>query len=87
MRSLRDPEEEVQQQKLHTAIEETLRANDDLEEDQVLTGWIVVFEATSLGNSSSSAGHFYGPREMTTWKALGLVEWARRFNLGPDDDD
>ena len=75
------------QEAIHEAVERALRENDDLKEDQILTGWIVIYESTSLGDSRSASGHIYGPREMTTWKALGLVEWARRFSLRPDEDD
>jgi hypothetical protein len=78
-------EESARQQRLHDAIEEALA--DDLD-GLVLTGWIVCFETAALGEDvTAHAGTFYGPREMTTWRALGLVEWARRFSLEPGSDD
>ena len=79
--------EQQHQEELHGAIVRALQDRGDLADDQILTGWVLIFEATSLGDSRSSAGHFYGPREMTTWKSLGLVEWVRRFCLIADDDD
>lgn len=82
-----DDQEIEDQQKIHEAIEEFLREKGDLKEDQLLSGWVVCFETTSLGSSSAFSGHFYGPQEMTTWRALGLLEWSRRFSLHPDDGE
>jgi len=80
-----DEKEAYLQQQLHEAIETAL--SDDLE-NLVLTGWVVCFETTSLTDEARAhAGTFYGPREMTTWRALGLVEWARRFSLEPGTDE
>jgi hypothetical protein len=75
-------DEKKKQQELHEAIERTLE-NDD----GILVGWIVVFETAAPNSAKTTAGHFYGPREMTTWRALGLIEWVRRFGLVPDIDD
>jgi hypothetical protein len=76
----------ARQQALHEAVE--VAVADELEEGRVLTGWVIVWETVGLGEGvASSAGHLYGPHEMTTWRALGLLEWARRFNLIPDDDE
>lgn len=77
-----DEHEKTQQQKLHDAIQETLDEHDEA----MLTGWIVVYECVKP-DGPAHAGHFYGPYEMTTWRALGLVEWAKARTLGPDDDD
>ena len=92
-----DSEELEQQQKLHDVIEETLREDGVMDSGRILSGWVICYETISLNpEDGSSAGHFYGPREMTSWKALGLVEWVRRFSIGPgfgdggddeDDDD
>ena len=87
-----DEKEMKQQQKLHEAIEETLREDGDLKEGHVLSGWVICYESISLDPEEPGfAGSFYGPREMTTWRALGLVEWVRRFSLRPgadlDEDD
>jgi hypothetical protein len=68
------------------AIHEALQAHLDLDEGEVLTGWIVVYEHQTVGDKAS-AGHAYGPAGMTTWRALGLCEWAARFTLAPDEDD
>jgi hypothetical protein len=75
------------QQRLHEAIEAALAATGDLEDGSVLASWIVVWESATLGERQAVAGHLYGPSGMTTWRALGLVEWARRFGLMPDAAD
>jgi hypothetical protein len=74
-----DDEARERQERLHQALVEVL----DL--DGVLTGWILVTE--ELDGDTASAGHFYGPDGMTTWRALGLIEWARANTLKPDEDD
>lgn len=72
--------EQTRQQALHEAIEASLDSDAGL-----LIGWIVIFETAPLSpEDRASCGHFYGPHEMTTWRALGLVEWARRATLEPD---
>lgn len=79
-----DENEKLQQQQLHAAIEECLA--DDLD-GKILTGWIVIFETHSMTDpTDSSAGHLYGPAGMHTWRALGLIEWVRRFCLKPDEE-
>lgn len=81
-------EELEQQQKLHSVIEETLQELGDLKEGQLLTGWVICFEAIDMSDETENfAGSFYGPREMSTWRALGLLEWVRRFSLRPGDDE
>lgn len=70
------------QQALHEAVE-TAAALDD---GAVLVGWIVLWETATV-DGRGECGHMYGPREMSTWRALGLVEWARRFTLHPDLED
>lgn len=82
-----DEHEERAQQELHGAIADALTFDGTLEAGAILTRWVVLYELTRLDDAQSSAGHLYGPREMTTWQALGLIEWARRFGLTPDDDD
>lgn len=78
--------ERESQKKIHAAIEDALRENGDLPEGHVLAGWLVSFETASFSESRPCAGHFYGPREMTSWRALGLNEWTRE-TLIPDEDD
>ena len=79
--------ETVNQQRVHEVLEDVLRDNGDLPEGQVLVGWLVSFETASyVSGSRPCAGHFYGPREMTSWRAMGLNEWTRG-TLGPDDED
>lgn len=73
-----DDHEQTTQQELHTAVEQALAAGGDLEPGDVLTGWILVWETATLNpERAPSAGHFYGPTEMTSWRALGLIEWGR----------
>lgn len=82
-------EEREAQQALHDAIERVLEEDGTLD-DALLAGWIVVYETASLSEkTNASAGHFYGPVEMTTWRAMGLVEWARMTLRAavPDEDD
>ncbi|HEY7621711.1 MAG TPA: hypothetical protein VH834_18165 [Solirubrobacteraceae bacterium] len=77
--------EAERQQRLHEAIEEALHGEGVLD-GLVLTGWVVCYETAALGEEATAhAGTFYGPREMTTWRALGLVEWARRWSLEPGE--
>lgn len=77
-----DPEEEAQQQKMHDLVSEIA----DMPEGVVLAGWIVIYEFVSLKDDHPGyCGHIYGPRELTTWRALGLIEWIRRFCLGPGE--
>lgn len=75
-----------EQEALHQALIEAL----DLLEGEVLTGWIVVYE-TLTNEGGANCGHFYGPETMTTWRAMGLVEWARMRTLPSsvdvDEDD
>ena len=77
------------QQELHEVIERAVHDPDagDAEDELILSGWVIVYETTSLtAEGKPMAGHIYGPQEMTTWRALGLVEWARRFALVPDEE-
>ena len=78
--------EEITQQRIHEVLEDALRDNGDLPDGHVLVGWLVSFETASYGGAKPCAGHFYGPREMTSWRAMGLNEWTRG-TLGPDEDD
>lgn len=78
-----NPEEQERQEKLHVALQELVTEN---EGDGMLTGWIVVWEMVRP-DDVPVAGHLYGPAGMTTWRALGLTEWARQHTLAPDGDD
>ncbi len=71
---------------IHDAITEAMRATDLLDEDQVLTGWCLCFETQSI-DSPAAAGHLYGPDALTTWRAIGLIEWAKRYLVSSDDDE
>ena len=72
----------AEQRRMHAALEDAL----GLGEDEVLTGWVVLYETANV-DGRGSAGHCYGPEGMSTWRALGLCEWASRYTLGPDDPD
>src|SRR3990167_1118662 len=78
-----DAEEQAQQEALHAALAQLIP---DLGEGDVLTGWLVVFEHQTAGDIPS-CGHIYGPSGMTTWRAMGLCEWARTVTLRPDDEE
>lgn len=77
-------EEKREQEEIHTALSTSLK----LPEGEILTGWIVAYETMGL-NDERAAGHVYGPSGMTTWRALGLIEWARVQSLpgSLEDDD
>lgn len=66
-----------EQEAIHEALSELIP-----DEGEILTGWIVIYE-TADADGEAHAGHAYGPPGMTTWRALGLVEWARTQTL-PD---
>lgn len=71
-----DEREPARQELVHGALADLL----GLDDGEVLTGWIVVYETVSAENVPV-AGHMYGPDGMTTWRAMGLVEWARSRTL------
>ncbi len=82
-----DADEIRQQEQIHDALTEALREHGDLD-DRVVTGWVICWETATLSDEDrATSGHLYGPHGMTTWRALGLVEWARRFCLKPDEED
>lgn len=81
-----DDSEATQQQRIHEVLEDVLRDTGSLDEGNILAGWLVSWESASLSSAKASSGHFYGPREMTTWRAMGLNEWTRH-TLIPDEDD
>lgn len=76
-------EDRKQQQAIHDALIAAL----PLDDGHVLTGWVVLWETTTFESDSGESGSYYGPRGMTTWRSLGLIEWARRFCLKPDGDE
>ncbi len=82
-----DLDKETILEELTSAIQLALQRAGDLSENEILTGWIVCWEGTILNDSDRKAGQMYGPSEMTTWRALGLIEWARRFCLGPSEEE
>jgi hypothetical protein len=82
-----DADEQVQQQRLHEAIEDALNEEGVLD-GLVLAGWVIAYETVALDDEvTAHAGTIYGPHEMTTWRALGLIEWARRWSLEPGTRD
>jgi hypothetical protein len=74
--------ERREQEEIHTAIQESLK----LPEGEILTGWIICYETVGLDNERT-AGHVYGPAGMTTWAAMGLIEWAKSRSLPGGVDD
>lgn len=71
----------TEQELTHEAIEAALGLD-----DVVLTGWVLVWEG-SKPDGGAVCGHVYGPATMTDWRALGLLEYARRVTLLDEDDD
>lgn len=82
-----DEEEAKQQEKIHEALSTVLQEQGVIDPDQMLVGWVVGYEVVTSNGDSPLAGHVYGPRGMTTWRALGVIEWMRRFGLQPDNED
>jgi hypothetical protein len=78
-------DDDALQEAIHAELAALLR-EDALAEGEVLTGWVVAYEAQTA-KGEAHAGHLYGPATMTTWRALGLIEWARLHTLKPNDDD
>lgn len=76
-----DDTEREEQERIHEALTEVLPI------DGALTGWIVLWEGLPDGGGAAQAGHYYGPAGMTTWRAIGLCEWATRYGLLPDEED
>ena len=60
---------------LHERIQEAIFAEE--EEPGILTGWVISFEIVD-GNGKPFAGYFTGP-STPPWKALGLLDWAKRL--------
>lgn len=67
---------------IHDALANVL----PLDEGEILVGWCVTYETVRDADERPQAGQVYGPGGMTTWRVLGLLEWARRFLLCPDDE-
>ena len=70
-----------EQQRIHDALLVALPL------EGALTGWIVAYESLPADGTAAEAGHFYGPESMTTWRAIGLLEWVNRFCLRPDEEE
>lgn len=78
--------DEESQEILHAALSTALVDSGVLEDDQILTGWVIAFECRAP-DSPASAGQCYGPASATTWGAMGLLEWAHETidsGLGPN---
>lgn len=75
-----DESEKKEQEKIHTVLQEIVQESEDFEEGQILTGWIIVYEVMGMDNERF-AGHIFGPSSMTTWSAMGLIEWAKTVSL------
>lgn len=81
-----NPEQKAKQDRFHQALTQVMNEEDMVDDGELLTGWVIVYETTDLGDNAH-CGHFYGPAGMTTWKAMGLLEWSRRYTLVPDSED
>ena len=54
------------------------------EDEGTVVGWVVVYETVAAADDEATAGHFYGPAGMTSWRALGLLQWAMQHTIGPE---
>lgn len=82
-----DAYDDTKAEEVHAALAEVI----PLDDGEILTGWIIVYETVS-SQEVPNAGHLYGPATMTTWGAMGLIEWARSRTLPEaldlsDDED
>lgn len=75
--------ENERQERIHEALQRTLPDLDD----QVLAGWVVVFETVDALGGRPACGHVYGPAGMTTWRARGLCDWALEMTVRPDEEE
>lgn len=58
------------------AIDEFLSANIPKGEGDIITGWVVAYEIVNDTNGRAS-GFIYEYNNMTAWRAVGLLEWAK----------
>ena len=73
-------EDEGVQERLQAALQAEL----DLEEGAVV-GWVIAYETLAEGGDAF-CGHLYGPPGMTSWRALGLLDWAAQHTIKPGDE-
>ena len=85
-----------EQEIVQIVLEAALHEIGMLDDGDVLTGWVICFEKMTADNETF-ASRVYGPAGMTTWRALGLVEFLSRtdgfvegaessLDLGDDDE-
>jgi len=84
--TLRDESDSAEQAAYHEAIETAMRAQGDLSDGELLTGWVLTWEKV-VADERGSAGRIYGPPGMTTWRALGLTEYMSRADGFPESED
>ncbi len=74
------------QETIHAVLTDALRTTGILPDDALLTGWTIAFEHRQ--SDDISAGECHGPATLTSWNAIGLLEWARLcINERIQDDD
>jgi hypothetical protein len=73
--------DEEAQERLQAAIQTEID-----EEEGTVVGWIVVYE-TVAENGNEYCGHLYGPAGMTSWRSLGLLNWATHHTIKPEPED
>ena len=78
-----DPEEREEQEHIHEALAKAL----PLEDDAFLTEWVVVFATTPVGGGEEQIASYYGPATQTTWRTVGLLEYAKLHLVVPDEED
>lgn len=78
------------QREIHEFVSEKIKELEEETEttsEAFITGWVLIWEGISPNEEKPFCGHLYGPESLTTWNALGLVEWTRRFTMEPGESD
>lgn len=77
-----DSQDDSDQKFISQQIEDSLRAINELDDGSVLTGFVLIYEMATAAEKPS-CGYILGPPGMTSWRALGLIEWIRRWTITP----
>lgn len=68
-----------------TWITERLRDLELVQPDAVVVGWVLCFE-TIDGTGVKTAGFVNGPHDMSSWRAMGLLEYIKDiFRTTPNE--
>lgn len=80
-----EPDEDRQRHETHDAVTEQLRAHGLVDEDAIVAGWVLAYETVGASGTKTS-GYIQGPHDMSSWRAVGLLEWVKNFMLNDTDD-